>query len=307
MITLDPRLLAACRQALAEPDARVGDLARSSGMSTGHFQRAFKRTIGVAPGEFLRTGRLNRFVEALEAGASVTDAVHAAGYGSTSRAHQAAGEGLGMTPSRARDGGAGERIEFGIAACALGRVLVAATSRGLCAVQLGDDDRALRADLLQRFPHAAIGPGGPAFQRTLERVVRLVERPAACPHLPLDISGTAFQRRAWKALQQIPAGTTVTYAELAARMGHPKAHRAAASACGANPLAVVVPCHRVVRADGGLGGYRWGPARKQALLGAERASASAPEAGSRSGTNTESRANSRSNSPSKYGPRSQVG
>ncbi|MBY6205079.1 methylated-DNA--[protein]-cysteine S-methyltransferase [Halomonas denitrificans] len=267
---LDPRLLAACRRALDDPDARVSDLAAAVGMSTGHFQRAFRQSVGLPPGEFLRARRLARFVDALEAGLSVTDAVHAAGYGSTSRAHQAAGEGLGMTPSRARAGGHGERIEFGTAACALGRVLVAATGRGLCAVQLGDDDQALRGDLARRFPRAEIVPGSPAFQHTLERVVALIESPASCPDLPLDVHGTAFQRRAWKALQQIPAGSTITYAELADRMGHPGAHRAAASACGANPLAVVVPCHRVVRSDGGPGGYRWGLARKQALLDAER-------------------------------------
>ncbi len=306
---LDPRLLTACRRALDDPDARVGDLAASAGMSVGHFQRAFRDAVGVPPGEFLRTGRLNRFVEALGSGQSVTAAVHAAGYGSTSRAHQAVDEGLGMTPSRARAGGAGERIEFGTAACTLGRVLVAATRRGLCAVLLGDDGEDLRAELERRFARASIGPGSEAFQRTLDRVVEIIQHPARGakrspgtqsdprfanqaanqaadqgehqgdgrpddridhqPDLPLDVRGTAFQRRAWKALQQIPAGTTVTYAELAARMGHPGAHRAAASACGANPLAVVVPCHRVVRTDGGLGGYRWGLARKRALLDAE--------------------------------------
>ncbi|NKI36171.1 methylated-DNA--[protein]-cysteine S-methyltransferase [Wenzhouxiangella sp. XN79A] len=268
---LDTRLLAACRRALDESDARVADLAAAAGMSAGHFQRAFKQALGVTPGEFLRAGRLERFRAALGKTGSVTEAVHAAGFGSTSRAHQAAGEGLGMAPSRARQGGHGERIDYATSACRLGRVLVAATSRGLCAVLLGDDDLALEAELRARFPKAGLQRGGPAFRATLDRVAGLVDTPAAPPaDLPLDIAGTAFQRRAWKALQQIPAGETVTYAELARRMGHPNAHRAAAAACGANPLAVVIPCHRVVRSDGELGGYRWGVERKRALLNDER-------------------------------------
>ena len=271
MTSLDPRLLTACRRALDGPDTRVADLAAAAGMSAGHFQRAFKQALGVTPGEFLRARRLERFRAALQDTGSVTEAVHAAGYGSTSRAHQAADEGLGMAPSRARQGGAGARIDYATSGCSLGRVLVAATSRGLCAVLLGDDDRALEADLRARFPNAALEPGGPAFRATLRRIAGLIDVPADPPaDLPLDIAGTAFQRRAWKALQQIPAGRTVTYAELAHRMGHGNAHRAAAAACGANPLAVVIPCHRVVRADGGLGGYRWGLERKRALLEGER-------------------------------------
>ena len=269
--SLDPRLLAACRRALDDTGARVADLAFAAGMSTGHFQRAFKQALGVTPGEFLRAGRLERFRTALENTGSVTEAIHAAGFGSTSRAHQASGEGLGMSPGRARSGGAGERIEHAIAPCRLGRVLVAATPRGLCAVLLGDCDDELRAELRDRLPNADLREAGDAFRRTLSAVTALIDTPGSPPpDLPLDIAGTAFQRRAWKALQQIPAGETITYAELARRMGHPNAHRAAAAACGANPLAVVIPCHRVVRADGGLGGYRWGLDRKRSLLDGER-------------------------------------
>lgn len=270
---LDPRLLTACRRTLADPEARVGDLARTAGMSPGHFQRAFKQAVGIPPGEFLRAGRLNRFVRALESGRRVTEAVHAAGFGSTSRAHQAVDEGLGMPPSKMRGGGRGEWIEFSTAPCTLGRVLVAATPRGLCAVLLGDRDQELVEALRQRFPKARVRRGEGEFRQTLAAVVELIDHPAANlrPDLPLEVTGTAFQRRAWKALQQIPSGETITYAELARRMGHPDAHRAAASACGANPLAVIVPCHRVVRADGGLGGYRWGLERKQRLLDAESA------------------------------------
>lgn len=266
---LDPRLAAACRRALDDPDARVADLAEAAGMSRGHFQRAFHAAIGISPGAFLRSGKRARLEQALDAGKSVTEAIHAAGYGSTSRAHQAVDEGLGMAPSTFARGGAGERIEYGIAACSLGRVLVAATGRGLCAVLLGDDDGALQRSLAQRFPAADCARGSKAFLDTLNAVVALIEHPTAPPDLPLSIHGTAFQRRAWAALQKIPAGEVVTYAELARRMGHPGSHRAVAQACGANPLAVVIPCHRVVRSDGGLGGYRWGLERKRALLARE--------------------------------------
>ena len=174
-----------------------------------------------------------------------------------------------MNPSAFRKGGAGERIAFAIDSCALGRVLVAATGRGICAILLGDDEETLRRDLAARFPKAEIVGGDAAFAATVAAVVRLVEAPEAAFDLPLDIGGTAFQQRVWQALRRIPAGTTATYADIARAIGAPAAVRAVAMACGANALAVAIPCHRVVRSDGALSGYRWGTARKAALLARE--------------------------------------
>ena len=180
-----------------------------------------------------------------------------------------------MAPRRARAGGAGERLEFHVAACTLGRVLVAATSRGLCAVLLGDDDEALQQELAERFPHAERGRGDAAFVARMRAVLACVDGEVVDPGLPFDVRGTAFQQRVWQALQRIPAGRTIDYAGLARRLGMPRGARAVAAACAANPLAVLVPCHRVVRGDGSLAGYRWGVAKKRALLhreGAELAS-----------------------------------
>lgn len=249
----------------------VADLASLSGFSTGHFQRLFRREFGMTPGQFLRHERLERFADRLRQGHSVTEAAIDAGLGSSSRAHQAARDSLGMTPSATRRGAAGERIEFGTIDCRLGRVLVAATQRGLCAVLIDDRDAALTAELRRRFPAAKLIEAGPQFQDTLQSVIRIVDGERRCEaDLPLDLRGTLFQRKVWAALQQIPAGRTVTYGELARRVGLPGGARAVASACGANPAAVIVPCHRVVAANGGLGGYRWGVERKAALLERER-------------------------------------
>lgn len=268
----DQRLAAALRSAAkVDFDVDVSQLAGLAGFSPGHFQRLFKRAFGISPGRFLRHERIERFGALLRAGRGVTEAYLEAGFGSSSRAHQAARDGLGMAPSKLARGAAGETIHFGTAPCRLGRVLVAATGRGLCAVLLGDTRAELTTELAQRFPRARQQSGDPAFAGTLDAVVALIDRgrqPAA--ELPLDLHGTVFQRKVWAALQQIPAGRTLTYGELARRVGLPGGARAVARACGANPAAVVVPCHRVVAADGGLGGYRWGVERKQALLQRER-------------------------------------
>src|SRR5699024_4038530 len=214
---------------------------------------------------------IDRFAELLRSGRSVTEAAHEAGFGSSSRAHQAARDGLGMSPSRLARGGQGLLIHHGIADCRLGRVLVAATERGLCAVLLGDHEDDLLADLRRRFPRAELRAGSGRFQSTLDRVVSLIDQAAERPpSLPLDLYGTVFQKRVWDALQDIPPGRTTTYGELAQRVGLPGGARAVAQACGANPVSVVVPCHRVVDADGGLGGYRWGMERKRALLAQEQ-------------------------------------
>lgn len=251
-------------------DIDVAGLAELAGYSAGHFQRLFRRHFGIPPGRFLRHSRIDRFAQLLRAGRSVTDAAVEVGFGSSSRAHQAARDGLGMNPSKLGHGAEGETIRFGTAGCRLGRVLVAATARGLCAVLMGESDEELESELARRFPRADRRSGGKAFAEALDPIVKLIDlgrQPTEA--LPLDLHGTMFQRKVWTALQQIPAGSTLTYGELARRVDLPGGARAVAQACGANPAAVVVPCHRVVAADGGLGGYRWGVERKRALLAQE--------------------------------------
>jgi AraC family transcriptional regulator of adaptative response/methylated-DNA-[protein]-cysteine methyltransferase len=201
----------------------------------------------------------------------VTQAIYDAGFNSGGRFYETAGELLGMTPTRYRAGGLDTEIRFAVGECSLGSVLVARSGKGLCAILLGDDPAALVRDLQDRFPRAALVGGDAAFERVVGAVIGFLEQPAIGLDLPLDVRGTAFQRRVWQALRAIPAGTTATYAEIAARIGTPGAARAVAQACSANPLAVAIPCHRVVRTDGSLSGYRWGVDRKRSLLGKEQA------------------------------------
>lgn len=255
----------------AETPPSLDALARASGLSPFHFHRTFKAVTGVTPKAYAQAHRAARAADSLADGKTVTESVYAAGYGAPSRFYAGAAERLGMSPAAYRRGGAGERILFAIGACALGRVLVAATERGICAILLGDDEAALRRDLEARFSKAEIVAGDADFAATVSAVVSLVEAPGAALDLPLDIGGTAFQQRVWQALRRIPAGTTATYAEIAEAIGAPAAVRAVAMACGANALAVAIPCHRVVRSDGALSGYRWGTARKAALLAREGA------------------------------------
>lgn len=252
-------------------DTDVAGLAKLAGFSPGYFQRVFRRHLGISPGRFLRHARIDRFGELLRSGLTVTEAAIEAGFGSSSRSHQAARDGLGMQPSKLARGAPGETIHFATAGCRLGRILVASTASGLCAVLLGHSDAALESELASRFPRAERRAGDSTFSATLESVVALVDHgrePAGA--LPLDLRGTVFQRRVWAALQQIPAGRTITYGTLARQVGLPGGARAVAQACGANPAAVIVPCHRVVAANGELGGYRWGVERKKALLDGER-------------------------------------
>ncbi|WP_348644118.1 bifunctional DNA-binding transcriptional regulator/O6-methylguanine-DNA methyltransferase Ada [Methylobacterium sp. WL12] len=251
----------------SETAPTLDDLAHAAGMSPFHFHRVFKAAIGVTPRAYGSARRAERVAKALPGAASVTEALYEAGYGAASRFY--AGARLGMTPAAYRKGGAGETIRFAVAACSLGAVLVAATTRGVCAILLGDEPDALLRDLEDRFPNAALAGGDEGFAALVAQVVGLVETPSRPVSLPLDIGGTAFQQRVWEALRTIPAGTTASYAEIAARIGTPAAVRAVARACGANALAVAIPCHRVVRADGALSGYRWGIDRKRALLARE--------------------------------------
>jgi AraC family transcriptional regulator of adaptative response/methylated-DNA-[protein]-cysteine methyltransferase len=264
-------VLQACRlleSAASSPD--LAALARSVGMSPSHFHRTFKASTGLTPKAYAAALRAERMRRALGDARSVTAAMYRAGFASSGRFYAEAPKALGMTPSAFRAGGKNETIRFAVGESSLGSVLVAATDAGLCAVFLGDDPDALARELQDRFRHAEIVGADEDFERTVARVVGLVEHPGTATDLPLDIRGTAFQRRVWEALRTIPAGTTATYAQVAARIGMPTATRAVAQACGANAIAVAIPCHRVVRTDGSLSGYRWGVERKAALLRREK-------------------------------------
>ena len=261
----------ACRTLdAAEDEPRLAALAAQAGVSPYHFHRLFRRIAGVTPRAYAAQRRQRRAQDTLAAGSAVTEAIYDAGFNSSSRFYAAAPAMLGMTPTAYRKGGAGETLWCATARCALGRVLVAATARGIAAILLGDDDKSLRAELRERFAKARIETPHAGFAETLAAVVRLVDDPGRGVTLPLDIRGTAFQRRVWEELQKVPAGETVSYGRLAARAGRPDAVRAVAGACAANRHAVAIPCHRAVAADGGLAGYRWGIARKRRLLERER-------------------------------------
>ncbi len=266
----------ACRRIdEAETPPGLEELAAEAGMSQGHFHRIFKQIVGVTPKQYAAARQTQRFREELKSGRSVTEAIYEAGFSSSSRAYETAGERLGMPPSTFRRGGAGMTIRYGMAPCSLGWVVVAATERGVCLIEFGNDPKSLSDKAWEHFPNADIEEAGPDFSNLLQKVVHLIESPRQPLDLPLDIQGTAFQERVWQALRDVPPGTTVTYAEIARRIGRPKAARAVAQACAANKLAVAVPCHRVVRSDGPSGGYRWGVERKQALLHRESETAEA--------------------------------
>jgi AraC family transcriptional regulator of adaptative response/methylated-DNA-[protein]-cysteine methyltransferase len=244
-------------------------LAAAAGMSRYHFHRVFKETTGVTPRAYAAAQRARRVRDELPLSGTVTEAIYGAGFNSSGRFYAASNGMLGMSPTRFRAGGAGEEIRFAVGQCSLGAILVAATAKGVAAILLGEDPDALLRDLQDRFPKARLIGGDAGFEALVARVVGLVEAPSLGLDLPLDVRGTAFQQRVWQALRQIPAGTTASYAEIARRIGAPGAVRAVARACAANPAAVAIPCHRVVRQDGGLSGYRWGVERKRALLDRE--------------------------------------
>ncbi len=250
----------------AEEGPDLDNLAQACGMSRFHFHRVFKAHTGITPKAYAAAGRARRLRQGLAQSPSVTDAIYAAGFNSSGRFYAASDAVLGMTPKAFRAGGRGASIRFAIGACSLGAILVAATDKGICAILLGDDPDLLARDLQDRFPQAELRGAEPEFEATVAKVVGLVESPAIGLDLPLDVRGTAFQQRVWQALRAIPAGATVSYAELAARVGTPSGARAIAGACAANPVAVAIPCHRVVRQDGSISGYRWGVERKAALL-----------------------------------------
>lgn len=235
-------------------------------MSPYHFHRVFKAITGVTPKAYADAHRAGRVRQELARGNSVTDAIFESGFNSNSRFYQKSTEMLGMTPGKYRAGGADTHIRFAIGECSLGSILVAASARGVCSILLGPDPDRLARDLQDRFPKAELVGDDPDFANVVARVVGLVEDPGASCDLPLDVRGTAFQKRVWQALTDIPAGETASYAEVARRIGRPTAARAVAQACATNSLAVAIPCHRVVRQDGKLSGYRWGVKRKRELL-----------------------------------------
>lgn len=250
----------------AETTPSLTQLARRAGLSVFHFHRVFKALTGLTPRAYAAAHRARRIRDELDRARSITSAIFDAGYNSSGRFYEESDRILGMAPSNYRKGGAGTEIRFAIGECSLGSILVAASRRGVCAILLGDDPDRLARQLQDRFPRATLIAGDQEFEEIVSKIVGLVESPAVGLDLPLDIRGTAFQQRVWRALRKIPAGSTVSYSELARRIGAPKAVRAVAQACAANTLAVAIPCHRVVRTDGGLSGYRWGVERKQALL-----------------------------------------
>ncbi len=260
-----------CREIeTAEEPPLLEDLAARAGLSPWHFHRVFKAQTGLTPKAYATAHRARRVRENLsDRKASVTSAMYDAGFNSNGRFYAASDGILGMTPKRFRDGGADTDIRFCVAQSKLGAILVAESDRGICAISLGDDADALVRELQDRFPKARLAGDDAAFDTRVAQVVALVEQPKQGLDLPLDIRGTAFQQRVWQALRAIPAGETTSYADLAQRIGSPKAVRAVAGACAANTLAVAVPCHRIVRTDGALSGYRWGVERKRALLEAE--------------------------------------
>ena len=275
MGALDPQVEAVRRACglitASEAMPTLQALALAAGLSPFHFHRVFKKVTGVTPKAFAAAVQARRVAEALRTAGSVTEAIYEAGFGSASRFYETADARLGMTPTAARRGGYGVSIRFAIGQCSLGAILVAATVRGICSILLGDDAGRLLRDLQDRYPRAELIGADAAFEQTVARVVGLVEMPGLRHELPLDMCGTAFQQQVWQALQAIPPGMTATYTQIARAVGRPKATRAVAQACASNSLAVAVPCHRVVRTDGNLSGYRWGVMRKRELLDREAA------------------------------------
>ena len=254
----------------SEETPRLEELAAASGFSGPHFQRMFKKMLGVSPADYAAACKAKRLTDSLASGMPVTDSVYQAGYGSSSRVYEKSADLLGMTPAKFRAGGKGENIRFAASVCDLGHVIVAVTDKGICSVALGDDIAALEAQLRQRFSAAQITKDPHGLALWLQTILALLEHPKHKAEFPLDIRGTAFQHRVWQALRRIPVGETRSYGKLAEELGRPGAARAVARACASNELALLIPCHRVIRGDGEPGGYRWGLDRKKKLLESEQ-------------------------------------
>ncbi|MEP6607559.1 MAG: bifunctional DNA-binding transcriptional regulator/O6-methylguanine-DNA methyltransferase Ada [Burkholderiaceae bacterium] len=250
----------------AEQAPSLATLARHAGLSPFHLHRVFKAIAGVTPKQYAAAHRAKRIQTELARSNTVTEAIYGAGYNSNGRFYEQSNEVLGMTPTEYRAGGADVCIRFAIGECSLGSILVAASDVGVCAILLGDDPDELARDLQDRFPRARLIGADAGFEQLVAKVVGLVEAPALGLALPLDVRGTAFQQRVWQTLREIPVGTTTSYSDIASRIGAPNAVRAVGAAVAANPLAVAIPCHRVIRNDGSLSGYRWGVERKRVLI-----------------------------------------
>ena len=265
------KVATACRtMETAENPPSLEVLAKAAAMSKFHFHRVFTKITGLTPKAYAKARRAERMREELPQRGTVTEAVYRAGFNSNGRFYAESSQMLGMTPKNFRQRGKGESIRFAVGECSLGSILVAASGEGVCAISLGDSPDKLLHDLQDKFSQAQLIGGDKQFEQLVAKVIGFVEAPQVGLDLPLDIRGTAFQRRVWQALRDIPAGATTSYSELAKRIGSPKAVRAVAGACASNKIAVVIPCHRVVRAGGALSGYRWGVERKRALLARER-------------------------------------
>jgi len=254
---------------VSEEEPSLEKLADAVGRSPGYFHRIFKAATGVTPKDYAVAHRAKRVRQGLASGNSVTEAIYDAGFNSSGRFYEQSTDMLGMTPSRYRAGGTNEEIKFAVGQTSLGAILVASSKKGVAAILLGNDPDELVRDLQDRFPKAHLIGADQDYEALVARVVAFVEKPEAGLSLPLDVRGTAFQQRVWRALQEIPVGATVSYAEIARRIGRPRAVRAVAGACAGNNLAVAIPCHRVVRIDGSLSGYAWGIERKRILLDRE--------------------------------------
>ena len=254
-----------------EENARLAEIARTLGTTQATLRRAFLQVTGLAPRQIAEALRVKRFKAMLRAGRSITDALYETGYGSSSRVYERSNAQLGMTPATYRKGGKGMKIGYTVAKSPLGKVLIGATERGVSAVYLGEKESALLAELREEYPQAEIAPAADSFQRWVREIVQRIDGQQPRMELPLDLHATAFQRRVWQELQRIPRGRTRTYSQVARSLGQPKAVRAVARACATNPVSIVVPCHRVIREDGALAGYRWGLSRKERLLAQERA------------------------------------
>jgi AraC family transcriptional regulator of adaptative response/methylated-DNA-[protein]-cysteine methyltransferase len=251
----------------SEKAPSLAQLGRQFGLSEAHIQRIFKSHTGVTPKQYALEHQIEKIRKNLISNkTTVTNSIYDSGYASSSGFYQKSTEFLGMSPSSYKDGGKNMQIMFAVGECSLGSILVARSSKGICAILFGDDPDRLVVDIQKQFPKAKFVGGNATFERTVAEVVGLVEQPNKASHLPLDLRGTAFQRLVWNALRQLRPGETISYSELAARIGMPKAARAVANACGSNSLAVAIPCHRVIRKDGDASGYRWGAERKTELL-----------------------------------------
>ena len=265
---------AACRYIEQNLEETLGleQIASAVGLSAFHFQRLFKRALGISPREYQQAQRAGKFKQALQSESRITDAIYEAGYSSSSRAYENSNQHLGMTPTAFRRRGEGVRISYTIVSSELGKLLIATTSKGVCAVSFGESDRKLEQNLRREFNAADISREDNELKGIVQTVQTLLTQPTSAATIPLDIQGTAFQQRVWSALRMIPRGETRSFTDVARQIGSPRAVRAVANACGSNPVAVVIPCHRVVQKNGSMAGYRWGVERKAALLRRERES-----------------------------------